>query len=32
MCFINVYTNPNPKLTPYSDEKIVIIVVHCDKN
>ncbi len=31
-CFINVYTYPNPKLTPYNNEKIVIIVVQCDKN
>ncbi len=31
-CFINVYTYPNPKPTPYNNEKIVIIVVHCDKN
>ncbi len=32
LCFINVYTYPNPKPTPYKNEKIVIIVVQCDKN
>ncbi len=30
--FINVYTYPNPKPTPYKKEKILIIVVQCDKN
>ncbi len=30
--FINVYTYPNPKPTSYKNEKIVIIVVQCDKN
>ncbi len=32
LCFINVYTYPNPKPTPYRNEKIVTIVVQCDKN
>ncbi len=32
MCFINVYIYPNPKPTPYRNEKIVFIVVQCDKN
>ncbi len=27
LCFINVYTYPNPKPTPYNNEKIAIIVV-----
>ncbi len=31
--FINIHTYPNPKPTPYNNEKIVIIVVlQCDKN
>ncbi len=34
LCFINIYTYPNPKLTPYNNEKVVIIFVvwqklHC---
>ncbi len=32
LCFINVYTYPNPKPTPYRNEKIVTIVVQCGKN
>ncbi len=32
LCFINVYTYPNPKPTPYNNAKTVIIVVQCDKN
>ncbi len=31
LCFINIYSYPNPKLTPYRNEKIVIIVVQSDK-
>ncbi len=27
-----IYTYPNPKPTPYNNEKVVIIVVQCDKN
>ncbi len=30
--FINIYTYPNPKHAPYNNEKIVIIVVQCDKS
>ncbi len=30
--FINVYTYPNPKPTPYNNSKTVIIVVQCEKN
>ncbi len=32
MCFINVYTYPNPKPTLYNNAKIVIVVVQCEKN
>ncbi len=28
MCFINVYTYPNPKPTPYSNTDALNIVVH----
>ncbi len=33
LCFINVYTYPNPKPTPYNNAKTAIIVVglQCDK-
>ncbi len=31
-CFINVYTYPNPKHTPYNSAKTIIVVVQCDKN
>ncbi len=32
LCFINVYTYPNPKPTPYKNEKIIFFVVQCEKN
>ncbi len=32
LCFINVYTYPNPKPTPYSNANTVIIVVQHEKN
>ncbi len=32
LCFINIYTYPNPKPTPYNNAKTVIIVVQCEKN
>ncbi len=31
LCFINVYTYPNPKPTPYNNAKTVLMVVHSDK-
>ncbi len=32
LCFINIYTYPNPKPTPYNNAKTVIIVVQSDKH
>ncbi len=34
LCFINIYTYPNPKPTPYNNVKTLIIVVglQCDKS
>lgn len=31
LCFINVFTYPYPKTTPYKNAKIVIVVVQCEK-
>ncbi len=31
LCFINVYTYPNPKTTPYSNADTLNIVVQCVK-
>ncbi len=31
LCFINVYTYPNPKPTPYSNADVLNIVVQCEK-